>query len=76
MTREACRLMVIGGLMGMELSLVAARWASSLLFGLKAHDPLTLGAACVLLSAMTVLASFLPALRASRLDPMEALREE
>jgi len=72
--REAFRLLVIGVVTGMALSLVAGRWASSLLFGLKPHDPLTLVAAAALLAVIASLASFLPARRASKLDPMDALR--
>jgi hypothetical protein len=57
-------------------SLIAGRWAGSLLFGLKPYDPLTLIAAGVLLAATAVVASFLPAHRASKVDPMVALRHE
>ncbi|HLW79817.1 MAG TPA: ABC transporter permease, partial [Terriglobia bacterium] len=72
--REAWRLLAIGVVAGTAMSLVAGRWASSLLFGLKPYDPLTLGAAGALLAAIASLASFLPARRASRVDPMAALR--
>jgi len=74
--REAGRMLVIGILAGAVLSLVAGRAASSLLFGLKPYDPLTLTAAVALLAVIAALASFLPARRASRLDPMVALRYE
>jgi len=74
--REACRLLVTGVLIGTALSLVVGRWASSLLFGLKPQDPVTLAAAGGLLAAIAALASFLPAHRASRVDPMVALRYE
>jgi ABC-type antimicrobial peptide transport system permease subunit len=52
------------------------RTATSLLFGLKPHDPATILVAIVGLAAVAAAASFLPAYRASRLDPMTALREE
>jgi len=68
--------LVIGILAGTVLSLVAGRAASALLFGLKPYDPLTLTAAVALLAVIAALASFLPARRASRLDPMVALRYE
>jgi ABC-type lipoprotein release transport system permease subunit len=47
-----------------------------MLFGLKPHDPLTMVMAAVLLTAVAVAASYLPARRASRVEPMEALRYE
>ena len=74
--REAARLLVIGVAAGMALSLIDGRWAGSLLFGLKPYDPLTLVAAAALLAAIASLASFLPARRASKLDPMDALGYE
>jgi ABC-type antimicrobial peptide transport system permease subunit len=74
--REAGRLLVIGVVAGTALSLVAGRSASSLLFGLKPYDPLTLVGAAALLAAIAALASSLPARRASKVDPMVALRYE
>jgi ABC-type lipoprotein release transport system permease subunit len=50
--------------------------AKSLLFGLKPRDPWTLVLAFAILAAVAALASFLPAYRASKFDPMLALREE
>jgi predicted permease len=74
--REAAYLLLIGVVIGGALSLVAGRSAGSLLFGLNPYDPVTLMASVVLLSLIAVLASLLPARRASRVDPMEALRYE
>jgi putative ABC transport system permease protein len=74
--REAALLLVMGIAIGSALSLAAARAATPLLFGLKPHDPITLVLAVVALGAVAAAASFLPAHRASRLDPMAALREE
>ena len=74
--REAGRLLLIGVVTGAALSLLAGRGARSLLFGLKPYDPLTLVAAALLLALIAAAASFLPARRASKLDPMVALREE
>jgi putative ABC transport system permease protein len=56
------------------LSLASGRAAESLLFGVKSNDPLTLAAAAGLLAAIGTVASFLPARRASKLDPTAALR--
>ena len=57
-------------------ALAAAQSARSLLFGLTPHDPLTLITAAAALAAVAALASYVPARRASRLEPTEALREE
>ncbi len=73
--REAGRLLVTGVIAGMIFSLVAGRTASTLLFGVKPHDPITLVAACSLLTIIAAAASFLPARRAANLDPMQVLRE-
>jgi predicted permease len=74
--REAALLLVIGVAVGTVLSLVAGREASSLLFGLKSYDAGTLAGAIGLLAVIGAIASFLPAHRASRLNPMDALRCE
>lgn len=74
--REAAVLLMLGVVLGAALALVAARTAASLLYGLKPHDPLTLALAVFALATVAALASFLPAHRAARLDPMAALREE
>jgi len=69
-------LIVIGVVVGTGLTLAGSKAASSLLFGLKARDPLTLALAMIVLAGIGFAASFLPARRASRLDPMAALRYE
>jgi predicted permease len=74
--REATMLIVTGLVIGSALAIVVARTASSLLYGLKPSDPLTVGLADALLAAVAIFASLLPALRAARLEPMVALREE
>ncbi|MGB6877568.1 MAG: ABC transporter permease [Candidatus Acidiferrales bacterium] len=73
---EVAVLIAIGVVVGAGLTLAGSKAASSLLFGLKAHDPLTLALAAVILAAIGFAASFIPARRASRLDPMVALRYE
>ena len=61
---------------GVPLSLMLARTVSSLLYGLEPNDSLTISAAVVLLFAVAAVTSYLPARRASRVDPMIALRYE
>ena len=74
--RETGQMLVIGIVTGITLSLVAGRSAGFLLFDLKPYDPLTLTAAAAFLTVIAALASFVPARRASRVDPMVALRYE
>ena len=74
--REVSVLIGIGVAVGAGLTLAGSKAASSLLYGLKAHDPLTLAGAAVLLGAIGFAASYVPARRASRLDPLAALRYE
>jgi putative ABC transport system permease protein len=74
--REAGLLTITGLVIGAGLALGAAQAAKSLLYGLKPRDPLTLIAAVIVLSAVAAFASFWPAYRASKLDPLIALRYE
>jgi ABC-type antimicrobial peptide transport system permease subunit len=72
--RDSAVMLCVGVIIGAALALLAGHTASSLLFGLKAYDPATLGFAIALLAIIAVLASWLPARKASRLDPVAALR--
>jgi putative ABC transport system permease protein len=74
--REAGALFAVGVAVGGALSLLAARTAASLLYGLKPRDPATLVMSVMLLAIVAAAASFLPARRASKVDPMMALRYE
>jgi putative ABC transport system permease protein len=74
--REAGRLLAVGLVVGTLSAVAAARSARALLFGLQPHDPATLITAAISLSIIAAIASYVPALRASRLEPTEALREE
>ena len=74
--REATTLLVAGLVVGALATIGAGRWVSTLLFGLKPGDPVTLAGAAGALTVVAVLASYVPAWRASRLEPTVALREE
>jgi predicted permease len=74
--RETLATVFFGIAIGIPLALAATRLIQGLLFGLGAADPLAMIAAPVLLLAVASLAAYLPARRAARVDPMEALRHE
>lgn len=74
--REALILLVIGVGLGLPLTLAATRGIRSQLFGLSAIDPATFATAIVIVSTMTFLATWLPARRAAKVDPLTALRYE
>jgi predicted permease len=73
---EALRLVVIGMAIGVGGALMATRLISTMLFGLTPTDPLTIAIASSLFMAVAALAAYLPARRASRVDPMVVLRHE
>jgi putative ABC transport system permease protein len=62
--------------LGLLLALVATRLISSLLVGVSAYDPLTFCGVTLLMAAVLLMASYIPARRASRVDPSVALRYE
>jgi len=74
--REVLRLIGIGVVAGIPAALALTRVVESQLFGLTGHDPRTLGISTVALTVVACAAGYIPALRASRLDPMKALRYE
>ncbi|MEN6426939.1 MAG: ABC transporter permease [Phycisphaerales bacterium] len=67
---------VAGVALGLPAAVAGARIVRSYLFGVESHDPVTMGVAIVLLLAIAVLAAWVPAYRAARIDPMVALRCE
>ena len=74
--REILLLAAIGLAIGIPLALAGGRLVSSSLYGLKGIDAVSLSVAVAVLLAMAALAGYLPARRASRVDPMIALRHE
>ncbi|HXW92255.1 MAG TPA: ABC transporter permease [Terriglobales bacterium] len=74
--RESLLLVLIGAAIGVPLVCAAGKWISSLLFGLQPADALTLASAIALMFVVGVFASYIPARRAMRVDPMVALRYE
>jgi ABC-type antimicrobial peptide transport system permease subunit len=74
--RGALRLASIGVVLGLAGAFGVTRFLSSFLFGVSPMDPATLAGVASVLVAVTVVASWLPALRAARVDPMAALRSE
>jgi predicted permease len=73
---QTLKLAAIGMALGLAASWLLGRTLRGLLFGVTPSDPMTFAAALVLLMAVAALAGYLPARRASRLDPVEALRAE
>jgi len=70
------KLSLLGMVIGIPMALASSRFVESFLYGVSPEDPVTFSVAPLVLTAVASLAGFLPAHRASRLDPMEALREE
>jgi predicted permease len=73
---QVVKMAIIGGVIGMALAIGIGRLAKSLLFELEGYDPIVLAAATFALAVVTLGAGFIPALRASKVDPMNALRYE
>jgi ABC-type antimicrobial peptide transport system permease subunit len=73
---QGMRLVLIGIVIGIGSAFGLTRLLASFLFGVKPIDPVAFTAIPILLSCVAMLAIWLPALRASRLDPVEALRYE
>jgi len=74
--RQGAVLAIAGALIGGAAALAVSRYLQSFLFGVKPSDPSTMVAVAVLLVAVALIASFIPARRAMRVDPMLALRYE
>jgi putative ABC transport system permease protein len=73
---QGTRLACIGSVIGVAASLVLTRLMSSVVYGVRTIDPLSLAGAAILLGLVALMACYLPARDALRIDPMEALRYE
>jgi putative ABC transport system permease protein len=73
---QGLRMALAGVAIGLVGTVLASRSLASLLYGISALDPVTLGAASVALIAIALAACSLPARRAARIDPMQALRTD
>ena len=73
---QGLALVAVGGVTGMSVALATGRVLRAYLFGVSSTDPVTFVAVALLLAAVAMLACWLPARRATRVNPMEALRYE
>jgi predicted permease len=74
--RQTVLVLTIGAAIGLALALAASRLMGSVLFGIAPSDPVAMGLALAVLIGVALIASYLPARRASQLDPTQALRYE
>ena len=74
--KQVAKMAIIGGAIGMIVAIGIGRLAQSILFELQGHDPMVLTLSTIALGLVALGAGFIPALRASKIDPMNALRYE
>jgi ABC-type antimicrobial peptide transport system permease subunit len=73
---EGLRVVIVGAVLGMALALMSGRWLGPLLFQVSPRDPIVFASVATVLVAVALVASGLPALRASRVDPVTSLRAD
>jgi ABC-type antimicrobial peptide transport system permease subunit len=73
---QGVRVVAVGVVMGLAAAVAATRLLGSLLYGVKAVDPIAFAAMPVMMIAIGVLASYVPARRASSVNPIESLRSD
>jgi predicted permease len=74
--KQVGKMAIVGGLIGLVVAVAVGRLAQSLLFEIQGHDPLVLTGATIALGVVAIGAGLIPAMRASKIDPMNALRYE
>ncbi|MEX2280857.1 MAG: FtsX-like permease family protein, partial [Gemmatimonadota bacterium] len=72
--RQVGLMTLVGGVIGMAGAIAFGRAARSLLYGLEGHDPVVMILSAAVLTSVALAAAYIPAMKASRIDPMEALR--
>ncbi|MGH7490099.1 MAG: FtsX-like permease family protein, partial [bacterium] len=73
---QGLRVSLLGCMAGLALAVASGRWLAGMLYGVSATDAVTLGSVVAIVLAVSVLASLIPAIRAARVEPIKALREE
>lgn len=76
LTRDGMKLVAIGGVIGLVIAAGLSQFLSRLLYGVPALDPLTFLGVPLVLGTVALAASWIPALRVTRIDPVGALRAE
>jgi ABC-type antimicrobial peptide transport system permease subunit len=74
--RYAAALVITGCAIGIPAALLLTKWIKTFLFGIGPHDPMAIVGAAITLAAAATAAAYIPAMRATKIDPMVALRHD